>query len=256
MVLFSFLLVALSAHADPLNADQHRRAEAMTNYFENSTIYPQYGYIENLHDGRGYTAGRAGFTTGTGDLYDLVKNYCVENRDSNLCGYLPTLERLAKSSSGSTKELGKNFVKDWTAEANLSSFQLAQDLENETMYFEPSQKIADRLHLQTALGRAICFDTIIQHGDGRDPDGIHAIIERTEKSFGVVNGNEPDWLMAFLEMRRQDLLHPSDPTTQEVWAESVDRVDFLESQLKKQNFNLDGPIEMSPDQPSADTLIP
>lgn len=36
----------------------------------------QYGYIEDIGDGRGYTAGIIGFTTGIGDLPDVVELSC------------------------------------------------------------------------------------------------------------------------------------------------------------------------------------
>ena len=38
-------------------------ADELVSAFENSTTEVQYGYAENLGDGRGVTAGRAGFTT-------------------------------------------------------------------------------------------------------------------------------------------------------------------------------------------------
>lgn len=36
----------------------------------------QYGYIEDIGDGRGYTAGIIGFTTGIGVLPDVVELSC------------------------------------------------------------------------------------------------------------------------------------------------------------------------------------
>src|SRR4051794_21747519 len=51
-----------------LSPDAQRVAEAITSVFENSTTELQYGYSVELDDGRGVTAGRAGFTSGTGDL--------------------------------------------------------------------------------------------------------------------------------------------------------------------------------------------
>ena len=36
----------------------------------------QYGYIEDIGDGRGYIAGIIGFTTGIGDLPDVVELSC------------------------------------------------------------------------------------------------------------------------------------------------------------------------------------
>jgi hypothetical protein len=35
----------------------------ITSTFENSTLELQYDYVENIGDGRGITAGRAGFTS-------------------------------------------------------------------------------------------------------------------------------------------------------------------------------------------------
>ena len=44
---------------------------------ENSSLdwKAQYKYIEDIGDGRGYTAGIIGFCSGTGDMLDLVQLY-------------------------------------------------------------------------------------------------------------------------------------------------------------------------------------
>ena len=52
----------------PTGAQLMQVIDSITSCFENSTKTIQYGYVEALNDGRGYTAGKAGFTTGTGDL--------------------------------------------------------------------------------------------------------------------------------------------------------------------------------------------
>jgi chitosanase len=57
------------------NPAAKHRAEQIISSFENSTTVIQYGYAENLHDGRGITAGRAGFTSGTDDLLAVVQLY-------------------------------------------------------------------------------------------------------------------------------------------------------------------------------------
>lgn len=51
---------------------------ALVSSAENSdTDYSlQYGYIEDIGDGRGYTGEIIGFTTGTGDLPDVVELSC------------------------------------------------------------------------------------------------------------------------------------------------------------------------------------
>jgi Glycosyl hydrolase family 46 len=57
-----------SGHLHGLTPDQKRRAEQLTSIFENDTTELQYAYVEDLHDGRGITAGRAGFNAAA-DLY-------------------------------------------------------------------------------------------------------------------------------------------------------------------------------------------
>ena len=50
-------------------------ADRLINDFEHGTTESRYRSAEALTDGRGITFGRAGFTTKSGDGYDLVKRY-------------------------------------------------------------------------------------------------------------------------------------------------------------------------------------
>src|SRR5882724_9316825 len=74
----------------------HRRADQIISVFENDTLELQYGYTEALEDGRGLTAGRAGFTTATGDLVLVVERYVSRVPDTPLKHYLPRLKELAE----------------------------------------------------------------------------------------------------------------------------------------------------------------
>src|SRR5690606_11346444 len=47
-----------------------------------------YGYIEDIGDQRGYTAGLVGFCSGTGDMLTLVRNYTLLNPNNVLAPYL------------------------------------------------------------------------------------------------------------------------------------------------------------------------
>src|SRR5437879_5146327 len=73
---------------------QKGRAEQLTSLFENSNTTLQYGYTEHLHDGRGITAGRAGFTTGTDDARMVIERYTREVPDNPLARYLPRLNQI------------------------------------------------------------------------------------------------------------------------------------------------------------------
>lgn len=50
---------------------------ALVSSAENPTLdcSKQSSYIEDIHDGRGYTAGIIGFTSKNGDLFDVIRYY-------------------------------------------------------------------------------------------------------------------------------------------------------------------------------------
>jgi chitosanase len=93
------------------------------------------------------------------------------------------------------------------------------------------------------VGQLIILDTIVQQGEGDDPDGLPAILHATVKKVGrPIPGNEIAWLDTFLAVRKYHMLHPADPSTGQAWAESVDRVRALGSILHSGNPSLLGKI--------------
>src|SRR3954465_9852852 len=54
------------------DAERKTHPAEITSPFENATVERQYDYAENIGDGLGITAGRAGFTSNTGVLLLLV----------------------------------------------------------------------------------------------------------------------------------------------------------------------------------------
>src|SRR2546421_12951054 len=87
---------------------------------ENSSLNwkAQYSYIEDIHDGRGYTAGIIGFCSGIGDMLDLVQLYTNRKSGNVLAKYLPALRKVNGTSSH--KGLDPNFTKDWKTAAKDS----------------------------------------------------------------------------------------------------------------------------------------
>src|SRR4051795_2892953 len=99
LVLLSLLAVlvvgAPAAEAAPgLTHAQRLRVDKLISEFENSTPVIQYCYVEALDDGRGYTVGRAGFTSATGDLLEVAEAYTKKVSDNPLAGLLPRLREL------------------------------------------------------------------------------------------------------------------------------------------------------------------
>ncbi|MGE3802961.1 MAG: chitosanase, partial [Candidatus Kapaibacterium sp.] len=107
-------------------SEQRRVADQIVSLFENDTTAIQYGYAENINDGRGITAGRAGFTTATGDLLLVVERYTNVVPANGLAQYLPRLRELADAESGSTSGL-EGLEVAWKKGAEDSIFRLIQD---------------------------------------------------------------------------------------------------------------------------------
>jgi chitosanase len=234
-----------------LGGAEKRRAEQLTSLFENGTIELQYGYAENLHDGRGMTAGRAGFTSRTDDLLEVVLAYLAKKPRSPLARYLPTLERLQALPDDSPKRAStrglEGLAAAWAAAAKDPAMRAAQDAVVDKLYFRPAERHSDALGLKTPLARAELYDAILQHGENDDPDGLGDLIRRANAAAGGTPAqgvDERHWLAAFLQARRQMLRHASDPATRRAWAESVDRVGVYEDLLRQGNLQLKGPIHV------------
>lgn len=227
-----------------LTSEQKRRAEQLTSLFENDTLDLQYGYCAALKDGRGFTAGRAGFVTSTDEVYRVVKAYVAKNPQSELTTFLPRLKYLMDEQSEETSGL-KGFPQAWKKAANDPMFRAIQDDLVEELFWVPALEHARKLHIRTPLAIAAIHDTIIQHGNDSDPDGLPALLEHTRKEAGgtpATGISETQWLKAFLNVRREHLVNASEPATREEWRNSLDRILVLEAIAKSDNYNLTGPI--------------
>lgn len=227
-----------------MTVDQKRRAEELTSVFESGTPAFDYSVVENLGDGRGYTSGRIGFTTATGDAYEAVRRYTERNAQNALAPYLPRLKELDDKEDGSIVGL-EGYPQAWAKAAQDPVFRRIQDEINDQTYYAPAMKVADSLGVKNALTRAVIYDTIIQHGGGDSEDSLSAIVRRTNAAAGgspATGINEKKWLYAFLETRKEDLLNARDEATRAVWAQSVGRVDVFKAIADTGNYGLEGPI--------------
>lgn len=170
---------------------------------ENSSLgwRAQYTYIEDIGDGRGYTAGIIGFCSGTGDMLELVQAYTDKEPHNPLAPFLPALKRVNGTDSHSG--LGDAFVKAWHTAAKDTVFQNAQDAERDRVYFDPAVEQAkkDGLH---ALGQFIYYDAIVMHGPGDDKNSFGGI-RKTALSKAkppAQGGDETAYLNAFLDARK------------------------------------------------------
>jgi chitosanase len=171
---------------------------------ENSTLdwRGQYGYIEDIDDGQGYTAGIIGFCTGTHDLLTLVERYTKAHPDNGLAGYLPALRKV--DGSDSHEGLDPGFTKAWKAEGAKPAFRQAQNEERDRVYFDPAVRLAKLDGLGT-LGQFVYYDAMVLHGPGTGPDGFYGLREAAieEADTPSQGGSEKAYLDIFLDLRRK-----------------------------------------------------
>lgn len=181
------------------------RAAMITSTFENSDTTLDYGYAENIHDGRGITAGRAGFTSATGDMLLVVRRYAKVRPKAPLVRFIPALKKV--QDTGSKKGL-KGLERAWRSAAKDPRFRRIQDDAVEKEYLSPALDLADRYRIRTPLGQAIVWDTAIQHGVSGS-DGLKRILDETVRLRGYPQ-DEASWLETFLERRLWHLMHWSE----------------------------------------------
>ncbi|GDY30081.1 chitosanase [Gandjariella thermophila] len=192
-------LAAGSGLDDPRKKDIARQIVSSN---ENSSLdwRAQFTYIEDIHDGRGYTAGIVGFCSGTGDMLDLVRLYTERKPDNVLAKYLPALEKV--NGSDSHEGLDPDFPDDWRMAAEDPDFQQAQLDEVDRVYFNPAVTAAKQDGLR-ALGQFAYYDAIIMHGrDGFDSIRSAAMAVAQPPSQG---GDEVAYLNAFLDARVEEM---------------------------------------------------
>ncbi|MFF3611106.1 chitosanase [Streptomyces sp. NPDC002580] len=205
---------------------------------ENSTLkwHEAYGYIEDIGDGQGYTAGVVGFCSGTHDLLTLVERYTRKHPDNGLARYLPALREVDGTDSHEGLEPG--FPKAWRHEATIKAFRDAQDSERDRVYFDPAVRIAKLDGLGT-LGQFIYYDAMVLHGPGTGDNSFYGLRERTmrEADLPSEGGDEKSYLDIFLDIRRKAMKsrNPDRDTT---------RIDTAQRQfLYDGKLDLDTPLE-------------
>ena len=222
-------------------------AEALTSIWENDTPILDYAYSENINDGRGYTSGRAGFCTGTGDAIQVIDCYDKLRTAANgnvMAKYMPALTTIndkymqTGQDQGDTSLLDAvgNWINDWGASYNTRrrapTSSRARIRSATSSITRRRCRRRRRWALQKALTRAALYDMWINQGDD-------TLVKQTNSALGVKAtigvGNtvtEDQWLQKFLELRR-DLL-AGDST----WASSVDRVAGYEKARRRGNWDL------------------
>jgi chitosanase len=224
---------AVAAGQDLDNPSKKDVAMRLVSSAENSSLdwRAQFSYIEDIADGRGYTAGIIGFCSGTGDMLDLVREYTRRSPGNPLAEYLPALE--AVNGTDSHDGLDPGFTSAWASAAQDSTFTMAQEDERDRVYFNPAVAQAKQDGLR-ALGQFAYYDALVMHGyQGLVDIRTRALAGATPPSQG---GGEVAYLDAFLDARVWAM-------KQEAAHDDTSRVDTAQRVfLRNGNLDLNTPL--------------
>ncbi|KAJ2896803.1 hypothetical protein GGI21_000176 [Coemansia aciculifera] len=227
----------------------------VTNIYENGDSNFHYDYCENLHDGRGFTAGIAGFCSGTGDAWEVIQAYhkLTGGRGDEFSKFDTVLKKYAESGSDSTSGLDGYCALWGKLGKGDARFKQAQDSVRDELYVAPAQQYSAKLGLRLTISQAQLYDTGIEHGTGNDADGLGSLIKRTNAKFTSdrpgssgstlnINNHKVDeivWLNEFLGVRTDDLLHPRERENQggNYWAQTVYRVKSYQWAVNQKEYN-------------------
>jgi chitosanase len=203
---------------------------------ENSSLdwRAQFSYIEDIRDGRGYTAGIIGFCSGTGDMLELVEEYTARKPGNVLAKYLPALRRV--NGTDSHAGLDPGFTRDWRTAAADPVFRAAQEAERDRVYFNPSVRDGKSDKVR-ALGQFAYYDAAVMHGY----EGMRAIRSRALRKAKppAQGGGERAWLTAFLNERVIEM-------KKEEAHSDTSRVDTAQRRfLANGNFDLNTPLDFA-----------
>ncbi|KAI9485856.1 MAG: lysozyme-like domain-containing protein [Benjaminiella poitrasii] len=223
-----------------MDASAVKMAELITNVFENGDTKMGYAAAEKLGDCRGYTCGYIGFTTGTNDAYSVIKEYVKRVPKSSMKKYLSALKALTELPFGDYRRDNTSglsgFASAWKNAACQDPVFVQTQLDvGQSMYLKPALKYAASVNVTSNLGKAIFYDTIVQHGWQYVEPYIN--LPRILHLTGARKSGESEksYLTRFLTTRRQLVCcYPGG-----VWNDSADRMQDLQTLVDNWSKNKD-----------------
>ncbi len=218
-----------------------RRIKAISNVFEVGDPQPDYAYVEDLGDGRGFTVTQYGFCTYNSEVTQVINRFAARVPHTPLKRFLAELP----PQKWTDQDLG-DFPHTWRHEIRASKLLgEACDEEADVLFLAPAIESAAAVGVTSPVGKAIFYDTLLQHGASTDADSLPSILKRTlEENGSVEDTSEPQFLKSFLAVRKSVLENSANHETRHVWRASAKRVDAL-LKILNDNPDLVPPIEVA-----------
>lgn len=234
--------VILALAANGLAASRKNTIQKLTSIFENSTPVFQYTFVSNIGDGRGYTFGFVGFTSGTYSGTMFLKEYQRLRPRNALTDFIPAFKRI---DAGPHDSAGRNpdttgldaFPAAFQSCGNDPAFQRAQRGLADKLSWDPAQRLAKRIGARYPITQGELYDAYVNHGE----DGIRSLLSKTtRRCHGTPRDgvSEKKWLGVFLRVRLAVLRADS------TWVNAVDRIAVYQRLLQARNLRLRLPMEV------------
>ncbi|MDH5326024.1 MAG: peptidoglycan-binding protein [Gammaproteobacteria bacterium] len=216
-----------------VNELQKKTLQAIVNVFETGKIQGEYGQVTLMSGDTGHlTYGRSQTTLASGNLYLLIKDYCVTEHAylaAELTPYLNRLENrdLTLDSDFSFRDLLHRAGED-------PVMHQVQDAFFDRVYWTPSLVSAGYIHAEVPLGVGIIYDSTI-HGSWR------RMRDRTVQNFGTVQDlGEQTWFTHYVQTRRDWLANHSN----RLLRRTVYRMDSFQKIIDADNWQVQLPIQV------------
>ncbi len=225
---------------------QREKTDMLVSIGENDNTTIQYGFAKDINDGRGYTIGKVGFCTGTGDFIWVAACYNARKPGNVLEKYWGTRDAKgvaqdgliyyndlfmedAKNQKDHSKidSLGK-FTEDVAKAAEDEEFKSCQDDVADALYLSTAIDHVTKRGLKGALTVAYLYDLELNFGDEDDPDGTvgaRTVMANADKAYGTglptdfadKPWEESKWLGLLIQERTKVMA--ADPT----WEDAIDQ---------------------------------
>lgn len=184
---------------------QKQKIDMLVSMGENDNTIIDYAYAKNIGDGRGYTVGKVGFCTGTGDFiivaqcYNMLQPNNVLQKYWSALVYYNNLYVSTGDNQGDTSKIDAigDFSSDVAAAAaeapdagqTENAFQICQDSLADADYLSAAAAHLNQRGLQSALTTGFLYDTELNFGDEDDladggTVGTITVMSRADKDYG------------------------------------------------------------------------
>ena len=201
--------------------------------FETGRVRGNYGSVTLLAGDSGHlTYGRSQTTLATGNLFLLIRGYCSAQGAAFKKELEPFLPRLLQTDL--TLDTDTPFRDMLRLAGDDPVMQQEQDRFFDAHYFDPACRMATARGLQTPLGQALVYDSMV-HGS------FKIVAARVGKTIGSGNGEltEQQWTAAYVDERRAWLMSRSP-----LLAKTVYRMEVFKGLIAANKWELPLPLDV------------